>query len=59
VTPEHRALKAPRGPSACRACQSVWTALYLVRQNRPVKIQSAWIVRIGEDLPRLKSCYVL
>jgi hypothetical protein len=31
----------------------------LVRQNRTVKIRSTWIVRIGEDLPRLTSCYVL
>jgi len=31
----------------------------LVRQDRTVKVRSAWIVRIGEDLPRLTSCYVL
>jgi len=31
----------------------------LVRQDITVKIRSAWIVRIGEDLPRLTSCYVL
>jgi hypothetical protein len=30
----------------------------LVRQDRTVKIRSTWIVRIGEDLPRLTSCYV-
>jgi hypothetical protein len=31
----------------------------LVRQSRTVRIRGAWIVRIGEDLPRLTSCYVL
>ncbi len=31
----------------------------LVRQARTVRIRSTWIVRIGEDLPRLTSCYVL
>jgi hypothetical protein len=29
----------------------------VVRQNKTVRIRSAWIVR--EDLPRLTSCYVL
>ena len=31
----------------------------LARQGRVVRIRSTWIVRIGEDLPRLTSCYVL
>jgi hypothetical protein len=31
----------------------------LVRRGRTVRIRSAWIVRTGEDLPRLTSCYVL
>ena len=31
----------------------------MVRQSRTVRIRSAWIVRIAEDLPRLTSCYVL
>jgi hypothetical protein len=31
----------------------------LVRQGRTMRIRSTWIVRIGEDLPRLTSCYVL
>ena len=31
----------------------------LLRQGRTVKIRSTWIVRIGDDLPRLTSCYVL
>lgn len=31
----------------------------LVRPTRTVKIRSTWIVRIGEDLARLTSCYVL
>src|SRR5664280_302801 len=31
----------------------------LARQRRSVRIRSAWIVRSGDDLPRLTSCYVL
>jgi hypothetical protein len=31
----------------------------LLRQGRVVRIRSTWIIRIGEDLPRLTSCYVL
>jgi hypothetical protein len=31
----------------------------LVRRRRVVRIRSTWIVRIGDDLPRLTSCYVL
>ena len=31
----------------------------LVPLTRTVRIRSTWIVRIGEDLPRLTSCYVL
>ncbi len=30
-----------------------------VRQDRTIRIRSTWIVRSGEDLPRLTSCYVL
>jgi len=31
----------------------------LVRHGRTIRIRSSWIVRIGEDLPWLTSCYVL
>lgn len=31
----------------------------LFREGRAVRIRSTWIVRAGEDLPRLTSCYVL
>jgi hypothetical protein len=31
----------------------------LVRQGSVVRIRSTWIVRIGDNLPRLTSCYVL
>jgi hypothetical protein len=31
----------------------------LVRSDRTVRVRSSWIVRVGEDLPRLTSCYVL
>jgi len=30
-----------------------------LRVGRSVRIRSTWIVRIGEELPRLTSCYVL
>ena len=29
------------------------------RQSREAVIRSAWIIRRGEDVPRLTSCYVL
>jgi hypothetical protein len=28
-------------------------------QERVVKVRSTWIVRTGEDVPRLTSCYLL
>jgi len=31
----------------------------LVRPVRRVRVRSTWIVRVGEDLPRLTSCFVL
>ena len=31
----------------------------LFRQGSAVTVRSTWIVRIGEDFPRLTSCYVL
>jgi hypothetical protein len=31
----------------------------LIRHGRTVRIRSSWIVRVGEDLPCLTSCYVL
>jgi hypothetical protein len=31
----------------------------MARHGRTVRIRSTWIVRAGEDLPRLTSCYVL
>ncbi|MGA9625286.1 MAG: DUF6883 domain-containing protein [Bryobacteraceae bacterium] len=31
----------------------------MARRGRTVRIRSAWIVRAGEDLPRLTSCHVL
>jgi hypothetical protein len=30
-----------------------------VRHGRTIRIRSTWIVRTGEELPRLTSCYVL
>lgn len=31
----------------------------LARAGRTVRIRSCWIIRSGEDLPRLTTCYVL
>jgi hypothetical protein len=31
----------------------------LLRRGRVVRIRSTWIVLVGENLPRLTSCYVL
>jgi hypothetical protein len=31
----------------------------MTRQGREAVIRSAWIVRRGEDAPRLTSCYIL
>lgn len=32
---------------------------FMRRQGREAVVRSAWIVRRGEDVPRLTSCYVL
>ena len=31
----------------------------MVRQDRQTDVRTSWIVRSGEDYPRLTSCYVL
>jgi len=31
----------------------------MARQDRRADIRTAWIVRTGEDYPRLTSCYIL
>ena len=31
----------------------------MMRQGREAVVRSAWIIRRGEDAPRLTSCYVL
>jgi hypothetical protein len=33
--------------------------LELIRHRKTVNIRSLWIVRIGENFPRLTTCYVL
>jgi hypothetical protein len=33
--------------------------LTLTRGERKARLRSSWIVRSGEDFPRLTSCYVL
>jgi hypothetical protein len=33
--------------------------LTLTRNNRKARVRSSWIVRRGEDVPRLTSCYIL
>src|SRR3990172_9563583 len=31
----------------------------MVRQHRQAEVRTSWIIRAGEDNPRLTSCYVL
>jgi hypothetical protein len=55
---------AARGTDAQLGAANVHGQRYIVdfdlfRQGRVVRIRSTWIVRIGDDLPRLTSCYVL
>lgn len=57
-------LSAARGAEALPGVASPYGQRYavdfdLVRQSRTVRVRSTWIVLIGEDLPRLTSCYVL
>jgi hypothetical protein len=56
-------LAAARGESETGA-RNVYGQRYVVdfemeRQGRAVRIRSIWIVRAGDDLPRLTSCFVL
>jgi hypothetical protein len=56
-------LAAARGADAEIGVANVYGQRYIVdfdleREGRVVKIRSSWIVRIGDDLPRLTSCYV-
>jgi hypothetical protein len=55
---------AARHGEAVRGAANPYGQRYIVdfdmaRHGRTVRIRSAWIVRAGEDLPRLTSCYVL
>ena len=55
---------AARDGEAVRGVDNPYGQRYIVdfdfvRQDRTVTIRSTWIVRNGEDLPRLTSCYVL
>ena len=57
-------LAAAREAEADLGAASVFGQRYvvdfdLVRRRGVVKIRSTWIVRAGDDLPRLTSCYVL
>ena len=57
-------LAAARNSEAVQAGLSAHAERYtvdfdLVLPVRTVKIRSTWIVRTGEDLPRLTSCFVL
>ncbi len=57
-------LAAARNSEAERGATSPYGQRYavdfdLVRPVRTVRIRSTWIVRVGEDLPRLTSCFVL
>lgn len=55
---------AARDVEACPGVVSPYGQRYVVdfdftHQDRTIKIRSTWIVRTGEELPRLTSCYVL
>jgi len=57
-------LAAARDAEAVRGASSPYGQRYLVdfdlvRPARTVRVRSTWIVRIGEDFPRLTSCFVL
>jgi len=57
-------LAAARNSEAVRGGPSPYGQRYrvdfdLVRPAGTVRVRSTWIVRIGEDLPRLTSCFVL
>ena len=57
-------LAAAAGFDAQLGAANVYGQRYIVdfdmhRHGRTVRIRSTWIVRIGDDLPRLTSCYVL
>jgi hypothetical protein len=45
--------------AACVHGQRYTVDFDLLRASRTVRIRSTWMVRIGEALPRLTSCYVL
>ena len=56
--------EAARGAEARLGAESPYGQRYIVdfelsRGDRTTRVRSAWIVRAGEDLPRLTSCYVL
>jgi hypothetical protein len=57
-------LAAARNSEAERGGPSPYGQRYtvdfdLVRPFRTVRVRSTWIVRVGEDVPRLTSCFVL
>jgi len=57
-------LAAARNSEAVRGGPSAYGQRYmvdfdLVRPARTVRVRSTWIVRTGEDLPQLTSCFVL
>src|SRR5437660_99107 len=57
-------LAAAKGTEAKPGVANVYGQRYfidfdLVRPDRVVRIRSTWIVRLGDNLPRLTSCYVL
>jgi len=57
-------LAAASGAEAQPGVSNIYGQRYTVdfdldRQGRVVRVRSTWIVRSGEELPRLTSCYVL
>jgi hypothetical protein len=57
-------LEAARTNEATATDEDEYGQRYIVdlimhRLDREARIRSSWIVRTGEDVPRLTSCYVL
>jgi len=55
---------AARGTEAQRRASNIYGQRYIIdfdiqRQGRNIRVRSTWMVRAGEGLPRLTSCYVL
>lgn len=39
--------------------QRYYVDFFMMYETKPVTVRSTWIIRIGENFPRLTSCYVV